>query len=520
MIRKKTLTILAVLLCAVAVQAEVTLPAILGSNMVLQRGTPARLWGWAAPGETVTVTAAEQNKTVTADATGAWRVTLDPLPEGKPLTIVFKASNTITLKNVLLGEVWICSGQSNMAMSLRNTAEAKTDIPAADHPEIRLFRVRRTVKHKPEKDCRGSWTPCTPESAATFSAAAYYFGRQIHLTQKVPVGLVQSAVGGTPAEAWTPRGVLAGDETLAPMLEEWRKKAEKWDPEKAKADYEKRLAKWKEKVAAAKEAGKKRPRKPRKSIAPLKHARHPAVLYNGMIAPLTPLRIRGAIWYQGEANGSRGVEYRTLFPAMIRAWREAWDQGDFPFLFVQLPNFNKPTAKPGPSRWAELREAQLRTLALPHTGMAVTIDIGMADNIHPKNKKDVGTRLALAARQTVYGETIVGRSPRYESMQVEGNAIRIRFRNTGDGLVAGDGQPLTQFAIAGEDRKFVWAKAEIDGDTVVVSNEKIEKPVAVRYAWAQNPEGCNLRNSAGLPASPFRTDDWPVGAGKKKAAKP
>ncbi|MBN1669862.1 MAG: sialate O-acetylesterase [Kiritimatiellae bacterium] len=514
---RKVLAVGFVLGWVVAVRAEVRLPAILGSDMVLQRGVPVRLWGWADAGEQVTVTAGGQRKTATADAAGAWQVMLDPLVEGAPLMLVFEAANTITLTNVLVGEVWVCSGQSNMAMALRATSEAATDIPGADYPQIRLFSVKRTLAHEPKQDCAGRWVLCSPATARDFTAAGFYFGRQIHLARKTPVGLINSSWGATPAEAWTSRAAMAADPKLAPILAEWQTRVEHWDPERAKANHAKRLAKWEEEAAAAKAAGKKPNPKPSAPVAPLKDKHYPGVLYNAMIVPLTPLQIRGAIWYQGESNAGRAVAYRTLFPAMIRCWREAWAQGEFPFLFVQLPNYRKVAAEPGPSRWAELREAQLRALSLPNTGMAITIDIGEANNIHPKNKRDVGERLARVARQMVYGEPITGSGPVYESIQREGNRMRIRFSQMGKGLVTAGGKPLTHFAIAGEDRTFVWAKAEIDGDTVVVSSDKVDNPVAVRYAWADDPEGCNLFNSDGLPASPFRTDDWPVGPGAKPA---
>jgi len=334
---------------------------------------------------------------------------------------------------------------------------------------------------------------------------AYFFGRELHKELNVPVGLIHTSWGGTPAEAWTRREVLEADADFAPILKRYDDAVAKYP--QAMEQYKQKLAEWKQAVEKAKAEGKKPPRRPRAPFGPGNpHA--PAGLYNAMIAPLIPYGIQGAIWYQGESNAGRAYQYRTLFPAMIKNWRDDWGRGKFSFLFVQLANFMKTKPEPDESAWAELREAQSMTLALPNTGMAVIIDIGDAVDIHPKNKQDVGKRLALWPLAGIYGKKLVYSGPIYKSMKADGNSIILSFDHAGGGLVAkGDGQ-LKGFSIAGADRKFVWADAKIEGNTVVVSSEKVSDPVAVRYAWADNPV-CNLYNKEGLPATPFRTDDWP-----------
>jgi sialate O-acetylesterase len=319
----------------------------------------------------------------------------------------------------------------------------------------------------------------------------YFFGRELHQKLDVPVGLIHTSWGGTAAEVWTSKRTLDATELLKPMVENYTKRME---------SYEKQMAGLKEAAEKAKAEGKPAPKAPNKPMMP-------SCLYNGMIANVLPYGIRGAVWYQGESNASRAKEYQTLFPAMIKNWREDWGQGDFPFGFVQLANYMTRREQPADSAWAELREAQTMTLSLPKTGMAVIIDIGDAKDIHPKNKQDVGKRLALWAQSQVYGKDVVYSGPMYESMKVEDGKVRVSFKHTGGGLEAKGGK-LAGFAVAGEDRTFVWADATVDGKTVVVCSEKVAKPVAVRYAWADNPD-CNLYNKEGLPASPFRTDDWP-----------
>jgi sialate O-acetylesterase len=447
--------------------AAVKLPAIFGDNMVLQRGQPIPVWGWADKGEEVTVALADQKQTIKAGDDGRWKLALSKLDVGDPLTLTVQGSsgNEITLKNILVGEVWLCSGQSNMQMGVGGCKNAQEEIAAADHPQIRLFLVEIAKAAEPAADVKGDWKPCSPQCVGGFSATAYFFGRYLHKELNVPIGLIASSVGGTPAEFWTSRKALEANPALKPM--------------------------------AQGEA---------------------SCLYNGMIAPLVPFAIRGAIWYQGEANVGAAFKYRTLFPAMIADWRGQWGQGDFPFGFVQIAPFGYGVWGMNPAACAELWEAQRMTLdASPNTGMAVTVDI--ADNelihpkndnfegIHPKNKQDAGKRLALWALAKVYGRDLVYSGPIYKSMAVEGGKIRLQFDHLGGGLAARDGKPLSDFTIAGEDQKFVPAAAEIDGDTIVVHGDQVAKPVAVRYAWREDATP-NLSNKAGLPASPFRTDSW------------
>jgi sialate O-acetylesterase len=465
----------AVVACWAAVAAAaVKLPALFNNNMVLQRGQPVPVWGWADKREEIKVTlgAAVQERVTHAGDDGRWKVVLDKLDVGKPLTLAVKGSSgdTITLRNILVGEVWVCSGQSNMEMGIGACNHAKEEIAAAQYPEMRLFHVARTKTTEPATDVQGQWAICAPENIckpgwAGFSAAAYYFGRQLHKELGVPVGLIQTSWGGTPAEFWTSRKALAATPSL-------------------------------------------------KSLA--SHG-DSSTLYNGMIAPLTPYAIRGAIWYQGESNVSRAYQYRTLFPAMIADWRAAWGQGDFPFGFVQIAPFRY--AGQNPANCAELWEAQLLTLkSTPHAGMAVTMDIGDVKDIHPKNKKDVGRRLALWALAKVYGREIVYSGPIYRSMAVEGDKIRLQFDHIGGGLIASGGKPPAEFTIAGADQKFVPAVAAIDGDTIVVHSDQVAQPVAVRYAW-RDDAAANLANKEGLPAMPFRTDQWPGATEGKPAAR-
>lgn len=483
---------------------DVKLPAIFGDNMVLQRAHAIPIWGSADPGESVTVTLGEQSQETQADRNGQWKVSLDPVGEAGAIELEIAASNTIHLKNVLVGDVWVCSGQSNMSFSVSRGNDAAAEIAAANFPTIRLFQVPTTVAGEPRHDTKGQWVECSPKTVGRFSAVGYFFGRDLQKMTGRPVGLIQSAVGGTPAEAWTSDSKLKSDPDFQPILDRWADILA--NPEKHQQQYERQLASWKERAEKAKAAGRRVPNRPRPPLGP-NHRHRASGLFNGMISPLIPYAISGVIWYQGEGNAPRAYQYRELFPAMIRDWRERWGQGDFTFLFVQLANFRKKTDQPVESDWAELREAQTMTLALPKTGMAVTIDIGEANDIHPKNKQDVGHRLALAADAVTYGNKRVYSGPTLRSITIENDRIRIHFQHVGGGLKV-HGDKLTGFAIAGDDRKFDWADAHIDGDTVVVHSKNVTNPIAVRYGWANNPD-CNLYNAEGLPASPFRTDLWP-----------
>lgn len=493
-------------LLAAPASADVKLPSIFGDHAVVQRDKPIRVWGWADRGETVTVSLGDESKTVTAGAEGKWSVALGARKAGGPLVLKVAGKNTIELSDVMIGEVWLASGQSNMAWTVSGSMNFEQEKAEANHPHLRMFTVERTPAETPQADCRGQWRVCTPDTVGGFSAVAYFFGRMLHKELGVPVGLIDSSWGGTPIEAWTSLEAQQAQEPLRPKLDEWQKRVETYDPQKARQDYERLLARWEEEAAKAKAEGKPAPRKPQPAGDPRMSPRRPANLYNGMIAPLAPYAIAGAIWYQGEANAGAASVYALQLDTMIRNWRAIFQCGDFPFAWVQLANFMKPQEQPSEGGWAWIREQMLQALRIPNTGMAVIIDIGEANNIHPRNKQDVGKRLALWALKAAYGQDVVYSGPIYKAMKVDGGKAVLSFDHVGGGLVAKDGA-LKGFAVAGADQKWVWADARIEGDTVVVSSPEVKEPVAVRYGWANNPP-CNLYNKEGLPASPFRTDDW------------
>ena len=644
---------LLILVCVGVGRAEVRLPSIIGDNMVLQQGTKVRIWGKANPGERIVVTFEKKSVNAVADARGRWQVWLGPLKAGGPSDLTIKGDNVLTIRNVLVGEVWICSGQSNMEWPLVNTVNGNEAVAQANHPEIRLFTVEHTTSESQLDDVKGRWVVTTPEDAASFSAVGYFFGREIHQQVKVPVGLINTSWGGTPAEAWTSLDALRSSPELKPVLDryesslnalpqtkeayarallDWEAKNLYVDGENkgedlgyadpatktgdwSKIDLPKQFETagllidgvvWFRRVVdvpaswAGKDlvlnltaiddydvtyfngttigsTGRETPDSymvPRKYAVPgslvrsgtnviavrvfdrageggfgrggemslrladadqislrgnwdykvelalepkhpdwgsrpepvgASNQNSPSVLYNAMLAPLVPFAIRGAIWYQGESNAGRAYQYRTLFPTMIRNWRSAWGY-EFPFYFVQLPNWRARQDAPSESDWAELREAQAMTLREPQTGMAIAIELG-GEDLHPRNKLDVGRRLALLALANVYGKEIVPSGPLFDRFRIEGNKVRITFKY-GQGLKTSDGGPVKGFAIAGSDHRFIWADARIEGDAVVVSSPTILNPAAVRYGWGDNPL-VNLYNKANLPASPFRTDDWP-----------
>jgi sialate O-acetylesterase len=649
-----SVSVIAFCLTAMSVSADVKLPAVFGDGMVLQQRSSVPVWGWADPGEKVTVKGSWQwfGASATADQNGAWRVRINTPRAGGPQTLKIQGNNEIILKDILFGEVWVCSGQSNMEYTLEmlNTDEHRKAAAEADYPQIRLFNVTRVFNAKPQTDCQGQWQVCTPETAKRFSAVGYYFGRELHQKLKVPIGLINASWGGTPAEAWTSAEALRAHGDFDLMLD--RLANPEQSDEQANEQYQQDLARWEQKVAEV-DAGTKENwqeaglddadwktmeqpmlwsqtelakidgvvwfrrvtnlppswarsdlelhlgpiddidtvwvngvkigstfgwMKPRtyqipKSVlrvgpnviavriidtgieggfngteddmrigppgadakssatvartwkykvgysgylpaVPLTAAEQrlnqnsPSALYNAMIQPLIPFRIAGAIWYQGESNRDRWLQYRTLFPAMITDWRTRWGQGNFPFYYVQIAPYNYGNVDDPLSGY--LYEAQMMTLkAVPNVGMAVTMDIGDKDDIHPKNKVDVGKRLSLWALAKTYNQrNIVYSGPIYKSMKVERDTIRLSFDYIGGGLVSRGG-PLVGFEIAGSDRAFVPAKAEIDGNSVVVSSSQVPNPVAVRYAF-KNWISPNLFNAEGLPASSFRTDDWPM----------
>jgi len=497
--------VLAGLLCGCSVRADVQLPALFGDHMVLQQKQTIPVWGKADPGESVTVTLGKRHATTVAGVDGTWRVRLAALSVAKPLTLTIMGKNTVTVNDVLLGEVWLCSGQSNMQFGLKGANNAETEIAAANYPTMRMFAVNAPVAQTPQAEVKGHWIVCSPQTAGDFTAVGYLFGREILQTRHIPVGLLHVSQGWTPAESWMSAEMIRANPDTAYIADRWEKIAK--DYPAAKQKYDRLMGEWTTASATAKAAGHPEPPQPVPPPDP-NFLHRSSGFWNGGVAPLIPYAIRGVVWYQGETNDSRAFQYRKLFPNLIRGWRKAWGQGDFPFLFVQLANVLPPDPTPVNSEWAELRESQAVGLAEPNTGMAVTIDIGEEKNVHPKNKQDVGHRLALLARVKVYGEKIPAYSPQYDHMAVLGRTMRVTFTHAYKGLQTKDNQPLSGFAIAGADHKFVSAQAKTEGNAVVVWADAVPNPVAVRYAWANNPAGCNLYNSANLPAVPFRTDDW------------
>ena len=477
-----------------AARAEVRLPAMFSDNMVLQREQAVPVWGWADDGEVVTARFRGQSVVATT-ANRHWRVALKRLKPGGPDTLsVSSKAGTLQFTNVLVGDVWVCSGQSNMEFPLKNSFEPEADLAAATNAQIRLFNVGKNRLESPTTGIKSTWQTLSPGSVGGFSAVGYYFGRDLQRAQRVPIGLIGTYWGGTPAESWMNREALEINPRYQKEILEagaassiaWRKALDAFEREKAEA------------LKAGKPFTKPAPRQPWGGYE----------LYNGMIAPLLPYAIKGAIWYQGESNAGRADQYRTLFPDLIRCWRHEWG-ADFPFLLVQLAPYTAIKPEPGDSDWAELREAQLlATKVLPKVGMAVITDVGEAQDIHPRHKEPVGARLAVAARAIAYGERLEFSGPVYRSQQTDGSRIILGFDHVGKGLEARDGE-LKGFAICGEDRKWVWAKADIQGNTVVVSSPDVAKPVAVRYGWASCPV-VNFWNLDGLPATPFRTDDFPL----------
>lgn len=666
MLLKKTGIAASLLLAAPLAHATVRLPALVGPHMVLQRGRPVPVWGWAAPGEKVSVTF--RGKTYAAslpDARGRWQAVLPATPAGGPYVLTVKGQNTITLSDVLMGDVWLASGQSNMQMPVKDPSpggyqpvlNVDQEIAAANWPSIRFFTVAQTLAYRPQPEVAGSgWQVCSPATVAQCSAVAYFFGRDLYKKYQVPIGLLVSSWGGTPAEAWTSAEGLAAFPEFKPQLASFARQTTSLNDEQRAYEARKRellrnlrahdrgylpggltwaaptfdagawptlpvpglwestpaLATYDGVVWLRKEidvpaglagqpltlalgkiddadstyvngvrvgytTGYDRPRRypvpagllrPGRNVivvrvldtggggglwgepaelslrgadgpalplagpwqyqvglapqdqptAPVpgggEHA--PTTLYNGMIAPLQPLALKGVIWYQGESNAERAAQYRTLFPALIADWRRRFGQPELPFLWVQLASFLAARPEPGESAWAELREAQALALQVPHTGLATAIDIGEAADIHPHNKQEVGRRLALAARHVAYGDNqLVFSGPMYAGLRPAGAAIRLKFSQTGTGLAVKDGAALQGFAVAGADRQFHWATARVVGNEVEVQSPAVPQPVAVRYDWADNPNG-NLINKEGLPALPFRTDAWPLSTAGKK----
>lgn len=517
--RKSVVVVLLVLLngfFGLSAYGEVRLPAILGSHMVLQRGKPIMVWGWADPTEAVMVTLGSNVARTRGSVQGRWRVTLPALEAGGPHTMTIQGDNTMTLTDILVGEVWVCSGQSNMEMGLGVVANAEEERKAANYPKIRLFELPQTPAGEPRDDVNAYWRVCRPDNVCAgnwggFSAAGYFFGRQLHRELDVPVGLIDTSWGGTRIEPWTPPCGFAAVPKVAHFAEEIQRQDAAY-----KTNLPDKLAEIERWIAETREAlvtKERLPMTPGWPRHPLESHGEPSGLYNGMIHPLIPFTIAGAIWYQGESNVHLRdrMLYFEKMKALVGGWRTAWGQGDFPFYYVQIAPFqyhwhNRDLK---PYEEALIWEAQTASLAIPNTGMVVTTDIADLRDIHPKNKQEVGRRLALWALAQTYGrEGLVYSGPLYKAKKIEGGRIRLTFDHTGSGLaVRGDG-PLNWFEIAGEDGTFVKAQATIDGDTVVVWHDDVDSPTDVRFGWRQEAEP-NLMNAEGLPASPFRTDRRP-----------
>lgn len=511
--------------------AKLSTPAIIGPNMVLQQNHPCPIWGNTEPYSSVVLTFAGKVYQTKALENGKWRITLDPQPaSNKPQTMVitegrsrgwhsnrknltYKLKNTpgsLVYENVLIGEVWLCSGQSNMQWNVNMADDSDLETMSANYPNVRLISVPQVGSQEPQTDFKGSWETATPETASNFSAVGYFFGRRLHQILQVPVGLIDNSWGGSACEAWIPRDRLKIHPIAQPYLREWEEREKNYDHDSLLKDYRQKLEKWEQERKAGK-SNTNRPRGPRNQMT---GQHRPANLYNGVLYPVIGYGIRGAIWYQGESNTGRAYAYREIFPLMIQSWRQAWGLGDFPFYWTQLADFKNEGSEPGDSTWGELRESQTLTLKkLTNVGEAVIIDAGEGRDIHPRNKQIVANRLLRHALVNEYGHNIPNQSPLYKSHEIKGNKIQITFDKVGQGLYCFDTKTPVGFAICGADQKFAWAEAKlIAKDRVEVWSNLVPSPVAVRYAWSDNPV-CNLYRKDGsvtLPVTPFRTDDFPL----------
>lgn len=489
------------------------LAAPISDHMVLQREKPVAVWGWADAGETVTVAFAGQSKTATAGADGKWLLRLDALTasaEPRALVVTGKEGHKIEVKDVLVGEVWLGSGQSNMAMTVQGANDFAAEKAAAKYPLIRHYRETSTHAATPAAEGKGLWQECTPDNVGGFSAVLYFFGREIHREVGVPVGLVNTSVGGTPIESWVSAEAQSSDPETKANYDAKLKDYLAFDESKAGELHAKQIAVWKAAVAKAKKEGKAfvTPA-PKDPLAMRRFKGGPAGLFNGKVANLVPFTLRGMLWYQGEGNAGNPGLYEKQLSQLVTSWRTLWAD-EVPFAWVQLPNYRDSDSE----SWPRVRESMMKVLALPKTGMAVTLDIGDPKDIHPKNKQDVGKRLSFWALATVYGKTVPAISgPLPSGHKVEGSAIRVALKHA-DGLKTRDGTPPRGLLIAGADKLWKKADGRIEGAELVVSSPEVATPAAVRYAWMENPD-CNLVNGAGLPATSFRTDDWPAPAPKK-----
>ena len=491
---------------ALASAAELRLPAVFSDHMVLQRDKAVAVWGWADAAEEVTIEFAGQKKAAKADASGQWSLRLDPLTasaESRRLTATGKDGRKAEVSDVLVGDVWLGSGQSNMAMTVNRAKDFEQEKTAATFPLIRHFKEESAGAATAQTQSKGKWLACTPDNVGAFSATLYFFGRVIHREVGVPVGLINTSVGGTPIESWIAPEVQETKPELSAALKAQSAAQPKIDPEKAKADYAVELKKFKAAKAKAVAEGTKAPRPPRNAAEVSERKGSYGQLFNGKVAPLVPYTLKGMLWYQGEANSSdtRAPLYVHQLSALITDWRARWGE-ELPFAWVQLPNFSRPG-----EGWPLMRESMLKTLSLPKTGMAVTIDIGEAKDIHPKNKQEVGRRLSLWALGNVYGRKVAAASgPLPAGHEIKGAEVVVTLTHA-EGLKTRDGAPVKGFQLAGTDKQWKPATARIDGAKLIVTSAEVAAPVALRYAWLDFPE-TNLVNSADLPASPFRTDDW------------
>ncbi len=486
--------VLALLLMMVgSAHAALKMPNIFGDHMVVQQKMPIKIWGWTKPGQSVTAEMSGQSVTVKAGDDGRFDVSLPMLEAGGPHQLKVKADETLTFEDVLVGEVWVCSGQSNMQWSVNSSNDADLERLAAKFPSIRMINFPQVGTQEPVQTHDRQWQECNPETVGGFSAVGYFFARQLNETINVPVGMINNAWGGSACEAWINRAVLSSDEQYKPLLDRW-------------AGMEKQFAELSAKTSLSEDETK--------VLNGLKGQmagnHRPANIYNGVLKSHLGYGIRGAIWYQGESNAGRAYQYRELFPLMISNWRQEWGQGDFPFYWVQLADFQAEQPEPAESSWAELREAQTMTMSkLAYTGEAVIIDIGEGKDIHPKNKVDVGRRLARWALANEYGVAVPFHSPQYKSMEKQDGKAVLTFDHVDGGWRPFDVNNPRGFAIAGDDKKFVWADAKLLPDgRIEISSSAVADPASVRYAWADNPV-CNMFSAAGLPLTPFRTDDWP-----------
>lgn len=495
--------------CTLTVRAEIKLPAIISDHMVLQQKQTNPIWGWDTPGTRVTVTFAGQTKSAEAAADGKWTVKLDPVPvNAQPQTIKIAGTNTVEIQDVLVGEVWMCSGQSNMGFTLNQDWNGDLEAAASKLPNLRLIKVPQVGTQEAQNDFKGQWKASAAESASSFSAVGFLFGRYLHEILGVPVGLIDNSWGGSAAEAWVRRESLEKDPRFKLLMENTKQREALFQTEKAKTDHEAAVAKWKIAAEKAKAEGKAVPRPPQSPQQWLGGNARPGNIFNGVMFPTLGYGIKGVVWYQGESNAGRAYEYLDLFPFMIEQWRKEWKQGDFSFYWVQLADYLPEKPTPGDSTWAELREAQTKTMKLPNTGQAVITDLGEAKDIHPKNKHDVAARLVRWALVKDYGLKFPYRSPEFKSLEITGNKAVVTLDYFGSNLRPFDVAEAIGFAVCGEDKVWHWAKGKIlPGDRIEVTSEKVEKPIAVRYAWADNPV-CNLFSKDGLPVTPFRTDSF------------